>query len=313
MAIYELILGENESRSNIIFSSVGYLSDTLTLNNVRSEIALIPKTILLDELIFEEKQINPISTLHTVIDKHLSRTPTLPFSMLLYSYQTENKGNAELEPLLTESAILTYYSNRFKPNEIIESTILNVRNKKNEKVNMPWPMASNNADFINGLRFLNQSTFKNLRVDSVHSHPLDEDLEVIVYSHLKPTAKISGFGVTPVWSGVLTYSKKDFNIISHQQTFLFDQNREYGLFEIIFNIEYFEYSGFVFPRYMTSQYKIRRENETYFGNEKILVTQLELENPIRPSTKILVFKDAPFDPFFWNTFNTIHEINGGIE
>lgn len=306
---FELLIDSIDQGRRLIFSTIGYQKDTIGIEDIKNSVQLIPKSLMLDEVIVRPNDDDALSIIHKITNEHVKHAPTDRFSMTLYSYQTEFNEQKPEKQFINESAIQIYYENRFQKGEVRESTILNVRKKQDKETSIPWPMASSQADFMTGFRFLNPATFKNLQIDSIYHYSKDSALNVIEYSHNKPTFKTSGYGVTPKWKGVIIYNYADYAIKSHEQTFQFEKNKDFGLYEITFEAQYFNYKNHILPRYLTSRYKIKKEDGKYIGEEKILVLEIDLSKPTKPTNKIFQFKDAHSNKLFWDSFNTIPKLS----
>ena len=57
---------------------------------------------------------------------------------------------------------------------------------------------------------------------------------------------------------------------------------------------------------MTADYQFKNADGAISkGTEKILITNVEIDNVQKPKTAVWEFKNAPFDQSFWKNFNII--------
>lgn len=303
--MFELVILPEYINHKIIFSSLGYETMPLTLQEIKSRIHLFEKADLLDEVVVTPKEYDPTQIIRKLVSNRVKGAPMNPMQLVMYSYQEENNSKSN-ELRVREAAIEQYYENRLQDDELGISNILNYRNSTKNTPSNPWPYAIYHADLQSGSSFTIDQTFKKLQIDSIYSYDKDRSLNVIEYTHLKPNLKNSGFGLTSEWSGAIIYDPKTMTMKSHSRELHFKENEDYGLFHINFNIEYFMHEEYIFPRVMTSNYQFKKEDGSISnGKEKILITVIELDNVEKPTERIWQFENASFDKAFWKRFNTI--------
>ena len=303
--VFELIIPPGFSDRKIVFSSLGYETMFLSPSEIKSEIILFEKADLLNEVVITPKQNDPVQIVRELSNNRIKSAPKNPLVMTMYNYQEEiNSRSKELR--IRESALEYYYENRLKENELKISNILNYRSStKNAPINS-WPFAPHNADFQQGFTFTIDQTFKKLQIDSIYVYEKDKSLNVIEYTHLKPSLKTSGFGSASGWTGRIVYNPENMTMQSHYKELHFKKNENYGLFHISFRVEYFDYQEYVFPRLLITNYQFKNEDGSVRdGMERIMITNIELENAKKPTDRIWEFENAPSRKEFWKHFNTI--------
>ncbi len=293
---YEFIYTPKDDSNSIIVSCVGYLSDTIPLSRVTTKIKLIPDVHLLDEVMITASQNNPALFLKRAVETHLNKIYPKQYSGQLYYFSEEDSESSAInEAALAFSAFMPHTKG-----QVLKSAILNKRTNDIKEPFIPWPIHGLiTSDFQYGVRLLNENSYKEMVIDSIFGSP---NQTTIKFHHPKPTMKLVGM-LYSSWSGEVVYDEANGYIKSKTQYFARDKQE--GIIEARYHIDYMIFEGYVFPKFVTINYKYIRNGETLKGEEKALITELNLKSPMVIEAQLFEFDEAPYDASFWHNFNTL--------
>lgn len=287
---------------------------------------MIPSNSMLSEVIISAKPIGGLFILNRVIDNFPKNLSYQPFNYFVY-YKGKEQDSYGGKANIIEAAIKTYYDKGYSENSKKGFTIINKKEitKSMNKLTMSWPWwGLLNGEIHQNRQIWNKNRLINYVIDIVDTVYQNDDLiYVIDYKSKKQDFKTTGYSNVKSASGSLYISRKDYAVLSHKMTFTFRgiddkiiaenskrKHDEITTLKFQYEVSYKNINGKYYVALVDfeSMHRVDRKNGTLDiikGEHKLLVSDIELKSPQPLETYIKEIDQAPFDPEFWRTFNTI--------
>ena len=337
--LFKISIPEENSKGDLVFSSIGYKSFSLPVSSLKKEenlsIKLKASVHTLAEIVIEE----PL-TEQEIITKALenieSNYPQFPYSMEFF-YRNKKKNDDKEIAFMDEAAFDFYDNEGYKKGAWAQlmhkkfSKLIQVRKKRDKSteklysaLNEIWTTWSNDP-ILSRDNLLSEGRVKNydLKLKGIEDYK-DRQVYHIQFDCRKPNAYNVPYTSAVFYKGSVFIDTENFAVLkyeAHTQQKTDKEKRKrvlkyYNLKESmnrtikIHDIYYYdEFEGKYYLKYATTNKSVqfesldKKEKKIFEDIKQVLVTKIEAKNP-----KVLTesnYAEPEFDEEFWETYNVI--------